>query len=241
MHYVDRYNNEPDYKAWFDRNFPGQTIYEAVGLQDPNKKKIITTHIPGFPDPEKDPQYYIDRYNNEPDYKAWFDRNFPGKTIHQVLEVPESKPPEKLQCGPGTKLEGNTCVLDKKENGGGCLIATAAYGSELAPQVQMLREVRDNTLYKTTSGTAFLTAFNQFYYSFSPTVADWERNNPVFKEAVKIAITPMLHTLSILDYADVTSESAILGYGIGILLMNAGMYVGIPLSAFVIARRMHAN
>jgi len=82
---------------------------------------------------------------------------------------------------------------------GGCLIATATFGSELAPQVQQLRELRDNYLMKTESGTSFMTGFNQFYYSFSPTIADWERQNPVFKEAVKIGITPLLTSLSILN------------------------------------------
>ena len=55
--------------------------------------------------------------------------------------------------------------------GGGCLIATAAYGSEMAPQVQFLREIRDNTVLQTQSGTSFMTAFNSFYYTFSPTIA----------------------------------------------------------------------
>lgn len=123
-----------------------------------------------------------------------------------------------------TNTEGAT---DGKE-GGGCLIATAAFGSELAPQVQLLREVRDNVLYSTSSGTTFMTAFNGAYYAFSPTVADWERNNPMFKEMVKTAITPMLSTLSILNYANIDSESEMLGYGIGIILMNVGMYFVAP-------------
>ena len=108
--------------------------------------------------------------------------------------------------------------------GGGCLIATATYGSELAPQVQLLRETRDNKVLKTESGFAFMVWFNQFYYSFSPTIADWERQNPVFKETVKLAITPLLTSLSILNYVDVDSEQEMLGYGIGIILMNIGMY-----------------
>ena len=76
--------------------------------------------------------------------------------------------------------------------GGGCLIATATYGSELAPQVQQLRELRDNSLLQTASGKSFMSGFNQFYYSFSPTMADWERENPVFKEMVKITPTQMI-------------------------------------------------
>jgi len=81
-------------------------------------------------------------------------------------------------------------------NGGGCLIATAAFGSELSPQVQFLREIRDNTVLQTESGTSFMTGFNQFYYSFSPAIADYERENPAFKEAVKITLTPLLATLT---------------------------------------------
>ncbi len=113
-------------------------------------------------------------------------------------------------------------------NGGGCLIATATYGSELAPQVQMLREIRDNSLLQTQSGQSFMEGFNSFYYSFSPTIADYERQNPVFKEAVKVTITPLLASLSLLNYVDLDSEESVLGYGIGIILMNVGMYFVAP-------------
>jgi len=114
------------------------------------------------------------------------------------------------------------------EEGGGCLIATATFGSELAPQVQQLREIRDNTILSTESGTAFMSGFNQFYYSFSPIIADLERENPLFKEVVKLSITPMLSTLSILNYAEIDSEEEMLSYGIGIILMNVGMYFAAP-------------
>jgi len=111
---------------------------------------------------------------------------------------------------------------------GGCLIATATYGSEIAPQVQLLREIRDNTVLQTQSGTSFMTAFNQFYYSFSPAVADYERENAVFKETVKLTLTPLLASLTLLQYADIDSESEMLGYGIGIILLNIGMYFVAP-------------
>jgi peptidyl-prolyl cis-trans isomerase B (cyclophilin B) len=66
------------------------------------------------------------------------------------------------------------------------------------------------------------------YYSFSPHIADLERENPVFKEMVKLAITPMISSLSILNYVDMNSEAEVLGYGISLILLNVGMYVGIP-------------
>ena len=113
-------------------------------------------------------------------------------------------------------------------SGGGCLIATATFGSELAPQVQQLRELRDTKLLQTQSGTSIMNTFNDFYYSFSPYIADYERENLVFKEAVKLTITPMISSLSILNYVDLDSEAEVLGYGISLILLNIGMYFGIP-------------
>ena len=115
-----------------------------------------------------------------------------------------------------------------KYNGGGCLIATAAFDSEIAPQVQLLREIRDDIVLQTKSGSIFMTGFNQFYYSFSPAVADYERENTTFKETVKLTLTPLLASLTLLQYVDIDSESEMLGYGIGIILLNIGMYFVAP-------------
>ena len=130
-------------------------------------------------------------------------------------------------CGQGTEFVNGVCqVIKTEEKGGGCLIATATYGSELAPQVQLLREIRDNNLLNTESGTFFMNTFNDFYYTFSPTIADYERENPYFKDAVKIAITPMISTLSLMENAE--SESEVLGIGISLIILNLGMYLGVP-------------
>ena len=144
--------------------------------------------------------------------------------------VVETESVSEPMCGAGTVLKDGVCVVKEKESssGGGCLIATAAYGSEMAPQIQFLREIRDNTVLQTESGSVFMTGFNQFYYSFSPAVADYERENPVFKETVKLALTPMLTSLAILNYVDIDSETEMLGYGIGIILLNIGMYFVAP-------------
>ena len=128
------------------------------------------------------------------------------------------------------KNEESVIPKSSENEGGGCLIATAIYGSEMAPQVQFLREIRDNQLMSTDSGVSFMTGFNQLYYSFSPYIADMQRENPVFKEAVKIGITPLLSSLSIMSYAE--SESQVIGYGIGVILMNIGMYFVAPVMLF---------
>ena len=80
-------------------------------------------------------------------------------------------------------------------------------------------------------------AFNEFYYSFSPVIADYERENPVFREMVNIAITPMISSLSILNYVDMDSESSVLGYGISLIVLNGFMYVGIPVLAIMRIRK----
>ena len=251
--YISRYNNEPQYKDWFDTNYSEWTIYEAVGLKNPAS----------FVDQDKDPSHYVKRYLNEPTYVDWFNENFPNYKIHEAIGIsqneymkivdeltifseptPEPTPvqvaepePTPVQvaepepvCGQGTVLRNGICVIENQnsEKGGGCLIATAAFGSEMAPQVQFLRELRDNTVLQTTSGTTFMTGFNQFYYSFSPYVADYERENPVFKEAVKVTLTPLLTSLTLLNYVDVDTEEEMLGYGIGIILLNIGMYFVAP-------------
>ena len=139
----------------------------------------------------------------------------------------------------GEVLINGNCVssFTTGPEGGGCLIATATYGSELDPQVQQLRELRDNKLLQTESGSTFMESFNDFYYSFSPIIADYERENPVFKEGVKIVITPMISSLSILNYMDIETEDEVLGYGISLILLNFGMYVGVPVAVFVGIRK----
>jgi len=172
----------------------------------------------------------VDRYNNEESYKKWFDDNYSQySSIYEAVGLEE---PEFGICGPGTLLNPDgVCqvVVEESEEkeGGGCLIATATYGSELAPQVQMLRELRDNQLMNTESGSAFMGGFNELYYSFSPTIADLERESPVFKEIVKAGLTPMLSTLSIMESAE--TESEVLGLGLSVIALNLGMYIGLPI------------
>jgi hypothetical protein len=123
-------------------------------------------------------------------------------------------------------LEDASKNNSSQTEGGGCLIATATYGSEMAIEVQQLRELRDNQLLNTESGTVFMSTFNDYYYSFSPIIADYERENPHFKEAVKIAITPMISSLSLMENAE--TESEILGIGISVIVLNLGLYIAVP-------------
>jgi hypothetical protein len=77
QYYIDRYNNEPSYKSWFDSQFPDYMIQDVVGYKP--------THLQNFPSLTMSPQYYIDRYNNEPSYKSWFDSQFPEQSLYDIL------------------------------------------------------------------------------------------------------------------------------------------------------------
>ena len=133
--------------------------------------------------------------------------------------------------------EDGSSYYENTSEGGGCLIATATFGSEMSPQVQQLRELRDNVVMQTTSGHTFMTGFNQVYYSFSPYVADFERENIVFKETVKVALTPMLTSFSILSHVPIDTEQEMLGYGIGVILLNIGMYFVAPAVLITVLRK----
>ena len=137
-------------------------------------------------------------------------------------------------CGPGAVVRDEKCVgygLATAKRTEDCLIATASYGSEMAPQVQMLREVRDNVLRSTYSGALFMDAFNSVYYSFSPQVAQLENEHPIFREAVKAFITPMISTLSVMTLANDGSESEVIFFGVSTIGLIVGMYIAAPVIA----------
>ena len=128
---------------------------------------------------------------------------------------------------------GSITQLDSQP-GGGCLIATAAHGTELAPAVQRLREVREG-LAGTGAGSAFLSAFNHAYYSFSPAVADLERQSPELRALVRAAAAPMVLALGIVSPAQ--TEAQFVALGVLALLANAAMYAGAPAAAVLALRR----
>ena len=224
-----------DVKLSYDKIIPGQETKLIIEFINPQTKKI-QEHVDYSITVSKDGKAVFGpiplthtsvgsvkipvEFVNEGIYSVEFG-------IEGILFQPIPVEKVSFDVGVGESFVKPTPNTEKKD-GGGCLIATAAFGSELAPQVQQLRELRDNTILNTKSGTVFMTTFNQFYYSFSPTVADFEREQPVFKEVVKITLTPMLTSLSILNHVNIDSEQEMLGYGISIVLLNIGVYVGIP-------------
>ena len=85
-----------------------------------------------------------------------------------------------------------------------CIIASVAYGSELAPEVQFLREFRGAAVMSTFAGAQFMRVFNVFYYSFSPELAELTAGSPLLQAIVRTLIYPLLASLRL---AAVVSQS----------------------------------
>ncbi len=177
--------------------------------------------------------FYLNDQEYQPKIKsndriAFITLNFTGSGNNKVDVIATNylENPDEVAKPVNTEKESE----DKKSQseGGGCLIATATFDSELAPQVQHLRELRDSKLLQTKSGSNFMITFNNFYYSFSPQIADLEREYPLFKETVKIVITPLLLSISLLNGVEMDSEIEVIGYGTSIILLNLGMYFAAP-------------
>lgn len=91
-------------------------------------------------------------------------------------------------------------------------------------------------MYDTELGDA-MRSVNQFYYSFSPAVSDWERQNYIFKNAVLLLITPSMESFAFLDHNKFESDQSLITYVLGIIFLNIGMYVGIPASVIIGIRK----
>jgi peptide/nickel transport system substrate-binding protein len=121
-----------------------------------------------------------------------------------------------------------------QDGGGGCVIATAAFGSELTPQVQFLRKFRDEKIMPSFAGSSFMQVFNSWYYSFSPAVAEYERQQPWLQNIVKAFIYPLIGILHVseIGYSLIQGE---LGAIFGGLIASSliGMVYLSPMSLIV--------
>jgi len=217
----------------FDKDQKQLTLYIFSSLENNLGELIIPQSLlsGNFTFYLNDQEYYAKIKSNE--RIAFITLNFTGSGNNKI-DVIATNYLEDMDKVNETENEEIEPVEEKSQSVGGCLIATATFDSELAPQVQQLRELRDNKLLQTKSGSDFMTTFNNFYYLFSPQVADMEREYPLFKETIKIGITPLLFSLSLLNNIEMNSEIEVIGYGASIILLNLGMYFVAP--ALVVTR-----
>lgn len=119
----------------------------------------------------------------------------------------------------------------------GCLIATATYGSELSPEVQFLRNFRDNQVLQTFAGSSFMYAFNAWYYSFSPTVATYISAHEGVRTGMKFVLYPLIGILELSSEVYSTlafaPELAALVAGVLASSLIGVTYMALPLSGIL--------
>jgi hypothetical protein len=115
-----------------------------------------------------------------------------------------------------------------------CLIATATFGSELSPEVQFLRNFRDNSIMKTYAGSNFMVAFNTWYYSFSPYIANYLSDHWVERNVMKGVLYPLIGMLllseAVFSATKSNPEIASLLTGLLASTLIGAFYLGLPVS-----------
>jgi len=133
----------------------------------------------------------------------------------------------------GSLTHSTDITLQVNTSGPSCIIATATYGSSAAPEVQVLRDFRDESILKTRAGSSFMMAFNAWYYSFSPPVANYIANHWAQREAMQVILYPMIGILDLsyeaFNAANAYPEIAIILTGILASAMLGGFYLGLPI------------
>jgi peptide/nickel transport system substrate-binding protein len=146
----------------------------------------------------------------------------PIRTVQNLTKGVDNAPPNATYAETNSPSAATTSA----PNGGKCLIATAAFGSELTPQVQFLRDFRDRNIMSTVSGSSFMNVFNAWYYSFSPYVADYERQQPWLQQTIKTSIYPLLGILQASEkvYSSIDGEYGVLVAGLIASSMIGALY-----------------
>jgi len=111
--------------------------------------------------------------------------------------------------------------------GGDCFVATAAFGSPLVPQVQLLREFRDYYLLPNVAGRAFVA----LYYTLSPPLAKLIANSEALRAIARVALTPLIGWAALVLWSPAV--------GLGVPLVSIAF--GVPLVGRVVWRRKRAS
>jgi len=229
-----------DYNAWVNNgancdSLPGE-LFAQTGIQSYSSGPLSVN---------ADNDYYI-VFINKSQYDASVTFNAAGTygasaSGTTTLEVATASSTTSTTSTTSTYFTTSTGGL----LGGRCLIATATYGSELSPEVQFLRDFRDNQILETAAGSAFMIAFNAWYYSFSPSIADQISTNAAERTIMKGVLYPLIGILKFSSFtfsaASALPELAALFSGLVASSLIGAFYLGIPLTLIrVKVRRLSA-
>ncbi|MBI3543577.1 MAG: hypothetical protein HY075_09920 [Deltaproteobacteria bacterium] len=117
-----------------------------------------------------------------------------------------------IQCGKPSQIDG---FLNRST----CFIASAAYGEEWDPRLEVLRQFRDQVLSRFTLGRGFV----DWYYSWSPQAAHWLLENPGYKSIVRFFLLPVVEGARV----SLWIRSNMWIFGVALLLGTIAAVVGV--------------
>lgn len=151
-------------------------------------------------------------------------RNTPGRTYQLTVTGTSTVP---------SRIHQVTVIIRVSP----CLIATAAFGSELSPEVQFLRTFRDQQVIRTFAGSSFMTVFNAWYYSFSPGVAQFEYAHSTARTIIRLTLYPLIGILHLSSFTysvlGMEPEFAVLASGVVATFLIGLIYLAIPVSCLI--------
>jgi hypothetical protein len=92
------------------------------------------------------------------------------------------------------ELDG-TSNVQPHASSGGCFIATAAYGTPMAGEIDALRTVRDTWLLDNAFGASFV----ETYYRLSPPIADAVAKSPALRTGIRFVLTPVIAVAKLIN------------------------------------------
>lgn len=174
------------------KDSPNQPV--AVEVKDPSGNILVIRTVETDSNGNFQLKFKLPETATVGNYNIVTNAQVNGSTVTETKQIVQNTAPS---TAPNTSQPAQpTAQTTSAPFGGRCLIATAAFGSDISPQVQFLREFRDQRIQSTEAGASFMTVFNMWYYSFSPYVADYERQQPWLQDTVRTSVYPLLGILT---------------------------------------------
>ncbi|MBN2098422.1 MAG: hypothetical protein JW753_02370, partial [Dehalococcoidia bacterium] len=100
-----------------------------------------------------------------------------------------------------------------------CFIATAAYGTPMTDQIQILRDFRDQYLMKTPAGRWFVST----YYRYSPPLARFIAEHDTLRAFVRAGLTPVIWATTLIVHTTLLQKIALLA--LLLALVSAALFL----------------
>ncbi len=205
LNWSDQSSNETGFEIWRKTGTGG--TYAQIAVSPSNTTSYADTTVTAGVTYCYQVRAYNDAGESDPTNEAC------GTATATTGSSPTTSTP--ASGAPASNQAASSTGAGDGGGGGGCFIATAAFGSPLAPQVQLLREVRDEYLLPNRLGRVAV----QVYYAVSPPIAEVIRQSELLRAAVRLSLIPVL------AWAALTLWSPGLGLAIPLLPVIVGVWL----------------